>query len=213
MSMAKPGMNWRAGRATASWSAKMVQRGDCSRQCNRPNVTCWKSSNIARRTPQKLLEERCEELQAAQQADEQPSQPPSLGSIAAVLFVASDPELPVSPHAGTCVYNLSVQDEMFNAATAGEKAQIVKRLLGEWVRRSELVDWVAANQSCILAVHYRLQEGIDLRGPCCTAMARRNRYGRFPFKLLLDSAESSYCRRSAPLLADRSEVAERSGRG
>ena len=77
-----------------------------------------------------ILEERCEELQAAQQADEQPSQPPSLGSIAAVLFVASDPELPVSPHAGTCVYNLSVQDEMFNAATAGEKGADRQTALG-----------------------------------------------------------------------------------
>ncbi len=157
-----------------------------------------------------LLEERCEELQAAQQADEQPSQPTSLGSIAAVLFVASNPELPVSPHAGTYVYNLSVQDEMFNAATAGEKAQTVKRLLGAWVRRSELVDWSVANQSCILAVHYRLQEGIDLARAMLHSEGTPQPMRQVSIQTLARLGGKQLVPEIGALLADRSEVAERS---
>jgi hypothetical protein len=109
-----------------------------------------------------LLEERCEDLQAAMQPDEQAPETPSLESVAAILFVAGDREVAVSSSAGTSVYGLSMNDELFRAANAGERSQVVKRLLGAWVRRSESVDWTTANQSCFLAVQYRLKDGIDL---------------------------------------------------
>ncbi|HVC93958.1 MAG TPA: hypothetical protein VND64_09725 [Pirellulales bacterium] len=155
-----------------------------------------------------LLEERCEELQAAHHADEQPSQAPSLGSIAAVLFVASDPELPVSPQAGTCVYNLSVQGEMHSAATTGEKAQTVKRLLGAWVRRSEWVDWTVANQSCILAVYYRLQEGIDLARSLLQGDGTPQLSRQYSIQTLARLGGKQLLPEIGALLADRSEVAE-----
>jgi hypothetical protein len=109
-----------------------------------------------------LLEERCEDLQTAMQPDEQAAETPSLGSVAALLFVAGDGEVAVSPVAGTSIYGLSFQDDLYRAATSGEKSQVVKRLLGAWVRRSESVDWTSANQSCFLAVQFQLKEGIDL---------------------------------------------------
>jgi hypothetical protein len=155
-----------------------------------------------------LLEERCDDLQAAQQVDEQQAQPPSLGSIAAVLFVASDPELSVSPHVGTCVYSLGVQDEMFKAATAGEKTQTVKRLLGAWALRSELVDWAVANQSCVLAVHYRLQEGIELARALLHGDGTPQQVRQVAIQTLAQLGGKQLLPELSALLADRSELAE-----
>ncbi|HUY36698.1 MAG TPA: hypothetical protein VMV69_28445 [Pirellulales bacterium] len=156
------------------------------------------------------LEARCEELEAARQADEPLSQPPSLGSIAAVLFVASDPELSVSSHAGTCVYSLGVQDEMFKAASAGEKAQTVKRLLGAWVRRGDSIDWAVANQSCVLAVHFRLPEGIDLARALLRGDGTPQNVRQFAIQTLARLGGKQLVPEISALLVDRAELAERS---
>jgi HEAT repeat protein len=161
-----------------------------------------------------LLEERCDELQSAQaESDDEPRpQPPSLGSIAAVLFVASDRELPVSSHAGTCVYGLSVQDEVFKAATSGEKAQAVKRLLGAWVRRSDSIDWTTANQSCFLAAHYRLNEGADLAIALLHGDGVPQQVRQVAIQTLARLAGKRAMPELAPLLDDPSECgAERPG--
>ena len=82
--------------------------------------------------------------------------------------------------------------------------------MGEWVRRSELVDWTVANQSCILAVHYRLQEGIDLARAMLHSDGTPQPIRQVSIQTLARLGGKQLLPEIGALLADRSEVAERS---
>lgn len=109
------------------------------------------------KSPQKagqLLDIRTKELQFAMN---NLKQQPSLGSIAALLFLAGDPEVPVNQQSYSSIYNFCYQQSFRTAITSGPQKELAEKLLGAWIRRGE--GW-PAYQGMMLAMQYNLKDGL-----------------------------------------------------
>jgi len=107
------------------------------------------------------LATRCQELQNTQmmqQMFDQTGQTIELGSIAAMVFVASNPEIDVADQTGSYLYAaLSSQPSFRSAIQSGTRKPIVRKLLGAWVRRVS-GPW-SAYHALMLSLQYDLEDG------------------------------------------------------
>ena len=84
-------------------------------------------------------------------------QPLPLGSIAAMLFLAGDEKVTLSPQTSSSIYSLCYEQSFRTAMVEGQHRQMMRRLLGAWIRRGE--DWTAY-QGLALAMQYEIPDGL-----------------------------------------------------
>jgi hypothetical protein len=106
-----------------------------------------------------LLGFRCEDLQQrANQSLEQPGQL-TLGSLAAMFFVASDPQLMVNDRVAGYLHSFSYQPAMQLGLRGGRKTEPLKRVVGSWVART--AGSSNAYPGLMLSMQYDLREGLE----------------------------------------------------
>lgn len=109
----------------------------------------------------KMLDVRAVELNAMIRSKVQPS----LGTVAALLFVTSYSEAPVSQMSYYTIYTCCDQENFRNEITPGSNrdlvrksnSDLVRKLLGAWIRRGE---GSAAHSSMNMAMQYDLKDGL-----------------------------------------------------
>jgi len=102
----------------------------------------------------KAIEIRCTQVQQIQRVARQPV---SLGTVAAMLFAVSDQKVDLNFEAASALGSFCYQTELQNAMMDTEKRTILRRLLGDWIKRGD--GWTAY-QSLSLAMRYELKEGL-----------------------------------------------------
>lgn len=102
----------------------------------------------------KTLTQRCIQIQQLQSVARQAV---SLGSIAAMLFAVANDKVNVRQESGAALSSLCYQPEVQNAMNDGSRRPIVRRLLGDWIKRGD--SW-AAFQNLSLAMRYDMEEGL-----------------------------------------------------
>ena len=107
-----------------------------------------------------MLGVRCEELQqAVNRPFDEEGKPLSVGSIAAVIFVASDMQVPMNDRMAAYLHTFSHQPNLQSALGGGNKTEPLKRLLGAWVLRGTTLN--DAYPGLRLALAYNLREGLQ----------------------------------------------------
>lgn len=109
-----------------------------------------------------LLDSRCQQAQAAAATGGEDDQRPalSLGSIAAIVFAASAPDVPVSMHAGDCINGFARQTALSQALHAKQMSPVLHGLLGTWVGREFERESITAYRNLIMAMQYNLKDAI-----------------------------------------------------
>jgi hypothetical protein len=102
----------------------------------------------------KSLTLRCIQIQQLQSMARQAI---PLGTIAAMLFVVADGKVDVRQESGAALSSLCYQPEVQNAMNDGSRRPIIRRLLGDWIKRGD--SW-AAFQNLSLAMRYEMKEGL-----------------------------------------------------
>lgn len=116
-----------------------------------------------RPTSNLTVDTRCQQIlfwmQTAQNANPREPQQLPLGTVAALMFVGSDPDVPVSTTTAMQVSNFSYQQEFQSAIQSGSRVKPLKRILGAWVVRD-----LGSNhsmQAIMMALRFDLKEGIE----------------------------------------------------
>lgn len=110
-----------------------------------------------------LLDLRCQQIQEdLQEADAGLQQEVSLGSLAALWFVAADADVQVPEQVGSYIHAFSLQTTVQRALGSSEYSPLVRSLLGEWIKRPLFDDPATMHRNLILALRYDLKHGIDL---------------------------------------------------
>jgi hypothetical protein len=108
-----------------------------------------------------LLDARCQVAEGQTQGSDADRQPAlSLATMAAIVFVASDRDVPVSDHAGNCINGFVNQTALTQALQARHTSAIVRGLLGAWVSRPFERDDVTGYRNLIVAMQYNLKEAV-----------------------------------------------------
>jgi hypothetical protein len=109
-----------------------------------------------------LLDVRCQQLEGrAQDADGIRTPQYPLITMAAVLFAASNPQVPVSALAGKCIYGFGSQGALSQAIQASPTGELVKPLLETWVARPFDRDAATGYWNLLLAMQFDLKAGIE----------------------------------------------------
>lgn len=81
----------------------------------------------------------------------------SLGSVAAMLFMAADEEVALSAQASSSLYTLCYQTSFRTAMTGGPHQPLLRKLLGTWIQRAS--GW-SSYQAMSLALMYEMEDGL-----------------------------------------------------
>jgi hypothetical protein len=92
-----------------------------------------------------------------QQTERSGGRSTSLGSIAALLFAVGEATVKLDMQTSSALYTLCGKPAMSEAMTDRSKGKILRKMLGQWIERSE--GW-AAYQTLFLAMQYDLKEGL-----------------------------------------------------
>jgi outer membrane protein assembly factor BamB len=102
---------------------------------------------------------RCQQLQQLQSAsDPKLRRQPSVGNVAALIFVGSDPDVEYSDGTYFQIYNFIVQSPFQQALAGSPFTAQVRKLLGIWIARTAGTS--VAYQNMRLAMQYDLREGL-----------------------------------------------------
>ncbi|MBI2823859.1 MAG: hypothetical protein HYX69_04105 [Planctomycetia bacterium] len=105
---------------------------------------------------------RCQQIQESMRVPGRTTERAvQLGTVAALLFVGGDSDVPISPQSAMAVTNFCYQQPFRQAIAGGDKNPILKKLLGAWVRRSFTNDPSSMQQTMMLALQFNLREGIE----------------------------------------------------
>lgn len=107
--------------------------------------------------PRPALEALLTRTQELQQLTQTHSQELPVGSIAALLFVAAAAGAETNQAAAQTVFNFCYQGPFRNSIQAASNKDILRRLLGAWIRRGEDFQ---AYQGVMLALQYDLKDGL-----------------------------------------------------
>jgi hypothetical protein len=124
-----------------------------------------------------VLEGRCAEVQRQlYQPNGEERQPLSVGSVAALIFVAGDAEVPLTDRIGSYLNNFCYQPMPQQALSSGAFSEPFKKLLGVWVGRN--TGNINSYQSLDLALRHDLRQGLQ---PAMSMV--RNHGGQQPYML------------------------------
>ncbi len=102
---------------------------------------------------------RCQQvLQMSRVPDPDVRQQPSLGTVAALIFVASDPAIKLPDQTQVLVFNFVNQPTFQTALRSGDQQQQVRELLGAWIQRTP--NNSLAYQTLRLAMQHNIKQGL-----------------------------------------------------
>ena len=105
---------------------------------------------------------RCQQIQESMRVPGRVSERPvPLGTVAALLFVGSDNNVPISMQSAMYVTNFCYQQPFRQAIAGGDSMGLLKKLVGSWVQRDFGNDSSAAYQTMMLALQFNVREGIE----------------------------------------------------
>jgi hypothetical protein len=108
-----------------------------------------------------LVDLRCQQSEAATHGGDSDRQSPlSLGTIAAIFFAASHPDVPISVPSGNSINGFGSQTAFTQAMTTRPTAPIVRGLVGAWVSRAFEPDSITGARNLIMAMQYNLKEAL-----------------------------------------------------
>lgn len=107
--------------------------------------------------PQSAIDAIAQRVQELQQAQQTQSQQVSLGSVTTLLFVATQARAETNQQVAQNVYSFCYQQSFRNGITSGANKELLRKLLGIWIRRGE--DWLAY-QGIMLSMQYDLKDGL-----------------------------------------------------
>jgi hypothetical protein len=97
---------------------------------------------------------RCQELQHAMRYVQQQLE---LGSVAAFLFAAVQPDVAVTAQCSSSIYTFCYQNSFRAGIEEGPHKELLRKLLGIWIRQCESS---VAYQGLMLAMRYDLKDGL-----------------------------------------------------
>ena len=161
-----------------------------------------------------LLDARCQQLESrAQDADAVRPPQYSLTTMAALLFAASHPDVPISDRAGTCIYSFGNQVVLSQALHARPTEGVVKGLLEAWVVRPFDRDATTGYWNLLLAMQYDLKSAI---GPALALIdpppAGAPRFAQYAILAIGKLGGREHVRSLEPLLVDERSIPDRGGR-
>ncbi|HVX12115.1 MAG TPA: hypothetical protein VHC22_13120 [Pirellulales bacterium] len=110
-----------------------------------------------------LLDARCRQVESDHQnGNADRNTPLSLGSMAAVLFAASNPDVPVSATAANCICNLGNHTTLGAVLAARPSGPIFQRLLAAWVARPFERESVVSYRNLLLAMQFGLKDAVPV---------------------------------------------------
>ena len=109
-----------------------------------------------------LLDERCQQVEhLTQDGDSSRPSQLSLATTAALLFAASNPDVPISGHAGNCLHTVGNQTALAQALNTRPAAVIIRGLLNAWISRPFERDSLTAYRNLLLAMQYNLKDAVQ----------------------------------------------------
>ena len=128
--------------------------------------------------------------------------------VAALLFVASDPDVPLSEEAGIYVMSLINQDPLRQAAQSGPLTAPLRKLLGGWLRRHSAASHSMKIQNLMIAAQYQLPDGIDLALGLLPDRAVEPYLRPYPILYIAGFGKREHMPALAPLLEDADNCGE-----
>jgi hypothetical protein len=108
------------------------------------------------------FDSRCQQIQESLRVPGRVSERQvSLGTAAALLFVGSDNNVPISMQSAMYVTNFCYQQPFRQAIAGGDSMGLLKKLVGSWVQRDFGNDSSATYQTMMLALQFNVREGIE----------------------------------------------------
>jgi hypothetical protein len=108
------------------------------------------------------FEARCQQIQESLRVPgRQAERQVPLGTVAALLFVGADNNVPLSVQSAMCVTNFCYQQPFRQAIVGGDNSPGLKKLVGRWVQRDFANDSTAAYQTMMLALQFNVREGVN----------------------------------------------------
>ncbi len=162
-----------------------------------------------------LLDARCREVESDHQnGDADRNAPLSLGAMAAVLFAASNREVPVSASAANCICNFCGQPTLSAALAARPAGPILQRLLGAWVSRQFERDSNVPYRNLLLAMQFGLKEAVPVALALIEPPGGQPNLEQYAILAIGKLGNAEHIAALAPLLKDERpiEVPGRNGR-
>jgi hypothetical protein len=107
-----------------------------------------------------LLQQRCDQLQQRSlETNTRGRQAIEIGSVAALFFIGSQNDVPVTDNFVSYLHTFSYQPAFRNAVAQADKAPPLRRILGLWISRP--AGSVNAYQNFMLSLQFGLKEGLD----------------------------------------------------
>jgi hypothetical protein len=150
------------------WSRFRTQQGDgaaarrlfAEMQRNEPLL--MEASELGSLHASTAFDARCQQIQESLRVPgRQAERQVPLGTVAALLFVGADGNVPVSMQSAMCVTNFCYQQPFRHSIDSGDTMPVLKRLVGGWVRRDFANDSTAAYQTMMLALQFNVREGVE----------------------------------------------------
>jgi hypothetical protein len=108
------------------------------------------------------FEARCQQIQESLRVPgRQAERQVPIGTVAALLFVGTDNNVPLSLQSAMSVTNFCYQQPFRHAISGGETSVGLKKLVGQWVKRDFDNDSTAAYQTMMLALQFNVREGVE----------------------------------------------------
>lgn len=108
-----------------------------------------------------VFQSRCVALQQGlQRRNGRTYQEVTLGSVAGLLLVASEPKVKVSTQSSQQLYSFLHRTSFKNGVESGPHKDRLRDLLGEWIAADEVQNTSIGYQKIVLAMRYDLKQGI-----------------------------------------------------
>lgn len=112
------------------------------------------------RTLGPLLQQRCDQMQQrAFESNSRNRRPIDIGSVAALFFIGSQDEVPVTDTFVSYLHTFSYQPTFRGAMSQSEKAPVLRKILGLWITRP--AGTVNSYQNFMLSLQFGLREGLE----------------------------------------------------
>lgn len=160
----------------------------------------------------RLLDQRAAHFAQMEEA-QAPQQPRiSLGSIAAIIFAASNPDVPVPDTTGYAINRLAVQTTFFNAMNLRPTAEPLRKLVGALVSRSFEADAIISYCNIDIALRYDLKEIVGPSKRLLAGAAAPALYVHYPILALGKFGSAEHVPLIEPLLQDARPADKKSRR-